>query len=1304
VLGYVNFSAGTPDAAFQRHLNELFRLALERSETDGPAWLRLGQMMRLKLEELREASETFQHVEQAEHVLRLVFDQILPAYRRHHGDLLFHQTDEQLFQPLFIARVFEAVLAAGGPWEEGDRIQRAALERLNDFVGRRPVAVLHTQQRIEPYAHERVRPIPLYIRGVEPACGRYEEIIRAALDILCGTDAELLRRAWFDPDLMDELALDPRAYDFDHPVHRRLNYQFGGWDPDLIDGDGRYRRFVLRQVTVDALLNRADSPGELSREEALFEAAAVLAGTLLMASGTSGSGPDSHDSSVTMAKLVRHIAAYRDDFYNRLLDRLSGARAERLKAEADQHGQPLAGARQHLNRCLSRLRAKQLQHVHLAELFARMGYPEAARQQAGIVPVASARITCEIDCRLAAGHEAVKNGQLKAAAECVDAVENLLRRGIQCGALVDPWNILGFQGRFSLTPAMEDSVTDHRVEVLLRIVDQLFGLHLRLAAETAAAGEVELGQAVGGKLDGLAAWWDQHATGEVAAVQAVSGRQAVESAAHLAESLGVWHRAGEAAGDIAFWQQHVPRFNSPKSYALVVEALLEKQDFLASMALLIQWVAHGERIPLDEEDHSFHELAQRWLRELWKRCAGSEADSASASAEAAWVLTKKFLDYLEANAEDYWHVPRFEFRSANNGTDSAQPAAGEMPDDEENADNLFAAAYDEMTYQDSTDDGLDADMMEGGAATDYELDQEALRIDRRLKFTTTLARLWKTTCIELWTAGVDQSNAADHAAALSAWHAHAETNLRQLHQLLDDVNRYSIPAPRGTHESLAEYDRSRSVKESLVVEIIAACVITADAARWLLAAAPPQPASPSQEPWQRNAVDLFSALLRRDGNAAAACVPVLIESLRLQQTLYVPLARGGEPSKMVETQNVLRLLSQLLSGLPRAGLLNETFALLSAAQDMEKNHPGGPSVTSFERLFEIAFTGIVECLARAYGAFSAGSSARGRSDTESELVEYLQRTADPLLMHWLKHSRGVRLSVLERLRDDDAWQELVEFIERYGQDLFTQPLLQMDRIRSILHHGVDRWLESLAEESDPEVGHQLLDDLDGPLDPTAAVRNLCLVLEAISENYSTYCDYNTTTMHSDHGQMLYTLLDFLRLKAGYNRFAWNLKPLVDAHRVLVDSGQLEAAADWRREFAQRTAEVADRHQARFEELCALHGMRLSSIGDRLNERFVRPLAIDRVCALIRPAVEAAAGGERNQAFAALLEELDEFLQYPAGSAVDIPDWLLRLEDELDAVQNSDDVGLINDDKMPRIYEAIPSWKQVCRQIESWPPR
>src|ERR1051326_8993767 len=103
---------------------------------------------------------------------------------------------------------------------------------------------------------------------------------------------------------------------------------------------------------------------------------------MLMASAVAGSGPDAHDSTVTLSRLVPQIAALRDAFYERLITRISGRHGDRLRAEAASLRQPFGAARQHHNERLARLRATQLQHVHLAQLFARMGFPEASSRQA----------------------------------------------------------------------------------------------------------------------------------------------------------------------------------------------------------------------------------------------------------------------------------------------------------------------------------------------------------------------------------------------------------------------------------------------------------------------------------------------------------------------------------------------------------------------------------------------------------------------------------------------------------------------------------------------------------------------------------------------------------------------------------------------------------------------------------------------------------------------------------------------------------------------------------------------------------
>ena len=392
------------------------------------------------------ASSAFRDVTQAAAALDLA-GRVLTAYREHHRDLLAHLSDVELFTPFFLARVLEAVLTLGATNAD----ERQVVARLNDFVGHRPLALLETRPQGEPYAHERHRPIPLYLRGAGVAYGRYHDLVSRALDILNGTDPGLLAEAAFDPALLDELAVDARAYDHGHPVNRRPNYVFGEWDPHHLDNQGRHRRYVARKITLDGLLDRVEQPSPLPRDERLTEAAAVLAGTVLMAAGVGGSSPTAHDSATTLGTLIPRIARYRDSFYERLLNKMPAALAGRLRQEQKTTRQPFGAVRQALNAYLARHRAAQLQHRHLSLLFAEMGYPEASRAEAVKIPAVSVRLIGEIVGQLTTGQVEADHGRLTAAARRLPEIEDLLRRGIDCGAFADPWNVLGFQGLFPLS-------------------------------------------------------------------------------------------------------------------------------------------------------------------------------------------------------------------------------------------------------------------------------------------------------------------------------------------------------------------------------------------------------------------------------------------------------------------------------------------------------------------------------------------------------------------------------------------------------------------------------------------------------------------------------------------------------------------------------------------------------------------------------------------------------------------------------------------------------------------------------------
>ncbi len=225
--GYLNFSAGKPDIKTLAALNRLYGRAVPRTPFEGlPAYIQIYQALGDQLGRLPQSNPAFSDCSQATATLELVWMEFLPAYLDFHRDLLFHQEGEGLFNGFFLGRAIEAVLQQGGPWDEIDRIVAGALDTLNDFIGHRPIAVLR-RQRLEPYPHEWSRPMPLYIAGAGVTTGPYYKIITQALDILRNCDPNLLHRAQFDFEMLDELALDMRAYDFDHPVNRRPNYHFG---------------------------------------------------------------------------------------------------------------------------------------------------------------------------------------------------------------------------------------------------------------------------------------------------------------------------------------------------------------------------------------------------------------------------------------------------------------------------------------------------------------------------------------------------------------------------------------------------------------------------------------------------------------------------------------------------------------------------------------------------------------------------------------------------------------------------------------------------------------------------------------------------------------------------------------------------------------------------------------------------------------------------------------------------------------------------------------------------------------------
>jgi hypothetical protein len=304
-----------------------------------------------------------------------------------------------------------------------------------------------------------------------------------------------------------------------------------------------------------------------------------------------------------------------------------------------------------------------------------------------------------------------------------------------------------------------------------------------------------------------------------------------------------------------------------------------------------------------------------------------------------------------------------------------------------------------------------------------------------------------------------------------------------------------------------------------------------------------------------------------------------------------------------------------------------------------------------------------------------------------------------MLMSWLAHSQTLRLSVLEYLYDEHAWKDLVSFIDRYGHDLFTQRFLSFTNLRAILHQGVAVWLEQLQQQAHVEL--KLLDELDTCVSRESATRQLTLVLDAIVENYVEYRDYNSTTTQSDRGEMLYVLLDFLRLQSRYERICWNLRPVVLAHELLVRRGFAEVGRSWRRELSDRIREKANEFVSELRRLQRRYSILMPTVADRIQERFVQPLAIDRIRALVEPAMREARENLERRAIELLERDTEMLTRQPSGAGLDLPTWLEVLEEEVERLHRPMHARDDDETLQHMIPQTIISHAQTLDQIEAW---
>ena len=844
---------------------------------------------------------------------------------------------------------------------------------------------------------------------------------------------------------------------------------------------------------------------------------------------------------------------------------------------------------------------------------------------------------------------------------------------------------------------------------LLYLIEQLFGYTARVWSEAAARNDEACYDKMERSYREIAEWWRQYAAHTLDSIDAADPMVSYESAKLVARALRFWHEGGAAAGDVRFWAEHADLFDSPRAYALVISALLERRDFVSSMALLVHWLSNADRIGLRLGGSSLPRLAERWLLRLRGgngetgetgdgRERATEIDHGPGAPADVWRLARKFFDYLEANAEQFWSAPAFQLqrnekppKDWDHELNSVEQDGGEG--------GIFDAAYEGMTYRDTTDDGNDGAVFEFGDDSSLEeLELESRRLVDHLTFLQSLARMWAvaadvavSSCDEESDSKQAEEKRLDQLDSLRGWARRARENRVGLLELLDSVREYEISQQRSDKESMRSYDRSRVIRDSLMERIINTAVEMSDARRLICGALLTLDAKVTSVPPgggdgeemaedDEHAVQMFAALIAGDAESASETFPAFLDALRDKSLLYIPLSRGGDPVKIYVARLRQRVLRHLMHWLPRRGLIVQACQLIETAREMEQgNSIGIGAVTEFDGLFRAGFRSLVTSLVN-----SAQRTNRPRHDRDvnekeldeaiaEDLIPLLERLTETLLGSWLAHSQTLRLSPLETVSDPRKWEQLVQFITEYGDPIFTQTFLQLGNVRAVLHQGVADWLGRVMEDGeDLMCDTRLCVDLEsGVLSMEEAERWITIVYESLIEHHAEYQDYNSTTTQSDRGDLIYTFMDFLRLRTRYERIAWNLKPVMWAHEVLVRSGLDQSAMIWRRSLSERIGAEADLYVKMLKKMQRDYAMRMPTVADRIMERFVQPMTVARMRALVGPAMrDAETNGDADTKVASrefdLLEQESELMtRHPTGVGLDVPAWLSALEEEVE---------------------------------------
>ena len=212
-------------------------------------------------------------------------------------------------------------------------------------------------------------------------------------------------------------------------------------------------------------------------------------------------------------------------------------------------------------------------------------------------------------------------------------------------------------------------------------------------------------------MERLAAWWDRFATTEVSDVRRVHGGEAAASAGHVAEALARWHERGEASADLAFWRDtgELPLAQGVRPGRRCPAA---QGRLPGGHGLLISWLGQAEQVPLEDGESLVPRLA------LWI-CAGCSGLRAAAAGRTPWLLMRSSSTTWRPTPRTTGRCPRW----------SGEPRRAGRNDE----DDLYGAAYEGVTYQDTTDDDEEAPSRTAGRSRASSTSKGTPRLEKRLR-------------------------------------------------------------------------------------------------------------------------------------------------------------------------------------------------------------------------------------------------------------------------------------------------------------------------------------------------------------------------------------------------------------------------------------------------------------------------------------------------------------------------------------------------------------------------------------------